>query len=201
MCLPPRPSLLSSPPAAELSGRGGRVCPGVQWVQGRQPSWFTEFRLAGSGGGAGSLISISSTTAVCCCCDALLLSSSSTSTLPTSPFTSLYLFLSSAFFFFLFLQPCTLPRGRRPADRVGFVMNGILVHIRRKCMLQGGFPNCLHCPGNDSVNAAASGSQPGSQQDPQHRANRRTTERRFRKSSVQIQAAAAGRRQVPGGCS
>lgn len=51
------------------------VCCGVQWVQGEQPSWFSEFSaggwladwLAGSGGSARSLISITSHHCRCCC--------------------------------------------------------------------------------------------------------------------------------------
>lgn len=51
------------------------------------------------------------------------------------------------------------------ADSTGFVMNGILLHIRRKCTLQCGFTNCFHCPQNDSLYTAENGSQPDSQTD------------------------------------
>lgn len=63
----------------------------------------------------------------------------------------------------------------RQADSTGFVMNGILLHIRRKCTLQCGFTNCLHCPKNDSLYTAENGSQPDSQTDRQHSANRQTS--------------------------
>lgn len=146
------PGLLGTePPVAPL--RGSLL--GVQWVQGEQPSWFSEFSAAGgcrAGSSGRSLISITSRR----CSDALLLSSSS-SVLPLlyslstqhSPFiapppVSAYV---SPFIFFLssaFLQPCALAQG-------GFVMNGILLHIRRKRTLRRGFTNALHCPGNDSL--------------------------------------------------
>lgn len=63
----------------------------------------------------------------------------------------------------------------RQADSTGFVMNGILLHIRRKCTLQCGFTNCLYCPKNDSLYTAENGSQPDSQTDRQHSANRQTS--------------------------
>lgn len=47
----------------------------------------------------------------------------------------------------------------RQADSAGFVMNGILLHIRRKCTLQCGFTNCLYCPQNDSLCTAENSSQ------------------------------------------
>lgn len=53
------------------------------------------------------------------------------------------------------------------ADSEGFVMNGILLHIRRKCTLQCGFTNCLHCPKNDSLYAADNGRQTDRQTRPQ----------------------------------
>lgn len=69
----------------------------------------------------------------------------------------------------------TVQSSSRQADSAGFVVNGILLHIRRKCTLQCGFTNCLHCPGNDSLNTAENGSQPDSQKDRQHSANRQTS--------------------------
>lgn len=100
----------------------------------------------------------------------LLLSScvTSSSVLPISFQVFLPLSLSSAF-----LQPCTPTQGSGQADRAGFVMNGILLHIRRKCTLQRGSTNCLHCPGNDSVDAAVTGSQPGRQRERQAEGSQR----------------------------
>lgn len=130
---------------------------------GRQPSWLSEFMefnvaggwLAGSGGSARSLISITSRYCCCCrhrhclCCPSLL----SSSVLPLlytlstqlNPFIaihnlfpslSLYLLPSPCTFFsFLCLKRAYRPGSSRQADSTGFVMNGILLHIRRKCTL------------------------------------------------------------------
>lgn len=150
----------------------------------RQPSWLSEFsefsdaggRLAGSGGSARSLISITSR---CCLCYCLLCRLSLFSSLLFS-LISMYHY-SSPLFLKLILQA-----NSRHTDSEGFVMNGILLHIRRKCTLQCGFTNCLHCPENDSLYTAENGRQPGSQTDWQHsadrlvcRAYRRTAERQF----------------------
>lgn len=79
------------------------------------------------------------------------------------------------FLFPLFLKCMHTQGSSRQADSAGFVMNGILLHIRRKCTLQCGFTNCLHCPKNDSLYTAENGSQPDSQTDQQHSANRQTS--------------------------
>lgn len=154
--------------------------------------------LAGSGGSARTLISI--TSRCCCCrhcllwCPSTLLSSSSSSihhrptsavepintTLPfnsKSPSVSVLLYTPSislcfSFYPLLFHKLTCSYRDVADADSAGFVMNGILLDIRRKYTFQCGFTNCLHCPGNDSLNAAENGSQPDSQKDRQHSANR-----------------------------
>lgn len=75
----------------------------------------------------------------------------------------------------LFLSPLShmcIQGSSRLADSTGFVMNGILFHVRRKCMLQCGFTNCLHCPKNDSLYTAENGSQPDSQTDQQYKQTR-----------------------------
>lgn len=73
----------------------------------------------------------------------------------------------------LFLK--LLPIYGASADSAGFVMNGILLHIRRKCVLHCSFTNCLHCPKNDSLYTAQNGSRPDSQTDQQHSAHRQTS--------------------------
>lgn len=121
--------------------------------------------LAGSGGSARSLISITSLRRCCCrhCllrCPSTLLSSSSILLHPTSavepvntnhpfycnsPSVSIYLCISFHLPVLLFLSPVVsqthmhIQRSSRQADSAGFVMNGILLHIRRKYTLQCGF--------------------------------------------------------------
>lgn len=123
--------------------------------------------LAGSGGSARSLISITSLRRCCCrrhcplrCPSTLLLSSSSILLHPTSavepvntnhpfycnsPSVSIYLCISFHLPVLLFLSPLVsqthmhIQRSSRQADSAGFVMNGILLHIRRKYTLQCGF--------------------------------------------------------------
>lgn len=119
------------------------------------------------------------------CCVALLLSSppllsasSSSSVLPLlwSLSTQLTPFIAIHPVFLSIQLPCpsfhplcfsnTHIQGRsRQADSAGSVMNGILLHIRRKCTLQCGFTNCLHCPQNDSLYTAENGSQTDRQTD------------------------------------
>lgn len=82
---------------------------------------------------------------------------------PTPPPTYLLSFLSTSFYLLFFCS-----RARSQTDRVGFVMNGVLLHIRRKRPLRRGFTNGLHCPGNGSLDAAVGGSRPGRQKEPQH---------------------------------
>lgn len=147
----------------------------------RQPSWlseFSEFSIAGgwlarSGGSARSLISITSRCycrrhCLCCRPSPLLLH-------PLEPVTTtqplfnihtpvLSLFLSRlAVFLSPSLSLMYTQGSSRQTDNTGFVMNGILLHIRRKCTLQCGFTNCLHCPKNESLHTAENGSGPGRQ--------------------------------------
>lgn len=94
-----------------------------------------------------------------------------------SPSFSVLLYTSSislcfSFYPLLFHKLTCSFRDVADADSAGFVMNGILLDIRRKYTFQCGFTNCLHCPGNDSLNTAENGSQPDSQKDRQHSANR-----------------------------
>lgn len=95
-----------------------------------------------------------------------------------SPFFSIHPHISFCPPVLLFLSPLflELTSTYRPvADSAGFVMNGILLHIRRKCTLHCGFTNCLHCPQNDSLYTAENGSQPDRQTDRQHSANRQNS--------------------------
>lgn len=94
-----------------------------------------------------------------------------------SPSVSILLYTPSislcfSFYPLLFHKLTCSYRDVADAYSAGFVMNGILLDIRRKYTFQCGFTNCLHCPGNDSLNAAENGSQPDSQKDRQHSANR-----------------------------
>ncbi len=85
-----------------------------------------------------------------------------------SPFLSIHPHTCLCLPLLLFLSPLFLKLTytyRAVADSAGFVMNGILLHIRRKCTLHCGFTNCLHCPQNDSLYTAENGSQPARQSD------------------------------------
>lgn len=177
----------------------------VQWVQccWRLAGWLDQVAVPDLWYQSPAAAAAAAAAATTVCCVALLLSSppppliSSSSALPLlyslstqlTPFIvthPLFLTLSvhvspsislhSSFYPLCFSNShAYIQDGSRQADSAGFVMNGILLHIRRKCTLHCGFTNCLHCPKNDSLYTAENGSQPDSQTDRQHSANRQTS--------------------------
>lgn len=159
--------------------------------------------LAGSGGSARSLISITSLHRCrrrCCCCrchcllpfsSPLLLSSSSIPPLLWEPVsTNRPFILQFTLCFYLSVRllpasPCTFLSV--PSWFSNSHAQTAQQRTSRQCRLcyewhPLAHPEevyapvwlCLHCPGNDSLNTAENGSQPDSQTDRQHSANRQT---------------------------